>query len=164
LFKGKKGLCTIGKDAESYNEEILSSKEFIELGRRLDFESIFKQELSSLDSFRSKKKKEELRMQYFNDVVDKLVNTTLDFISSEKLTELHPEISKLEEALESVRHKCGSTTERIVKKIKVELKEKTSNDRIRQWISELEESFTKLDTQKKLEPKKEPIFAIGFEE
>ena len=39
-------------------------------------------------------------MQYFNDKVDKLVNNVLDYISSEKLIELYPEISNLEKNLE----------------------------------------------------------------
>jgi len=162
LFKGQKGLSMIYKDTDSYNEEILSNKEVIELSKRIDFESSFKQEISLFGEYLGKKKKEDLRMQYFNDNVDKLVNNIFDFIASEKLIELYSDISKLEEALEQVRHKCGSTTEKVVKKIKIELKEQITKDKIKQWITELEESFTKLDVQKKLDTKKESLFAIGF--
>jgi len=162
LFKGEKGLSMIYKDTDSYNEEILSNKEIVELSKRVDFESSFKNEINSFGEFLGKKKKEDLRMQYFNDNVDKLVNNIFDFISSEKLIELYTEISKLEEVLEQVKHKCGSTTEKVVKKIKIELKEQITKDKIKQWITELEESFTKLDIQKKLDTKKESLFAIGF--
>jgi hypothetical protein len=155
-------LSMIYKDTDSYNEEILSNKEVIELSKRIDFESSFKQEISLFGEYLGKKKKEDLRMQYFNDNVDKLVNNIFDFIASEKLIELYSEISKLEDALEQIRHKCGSTTEKVVKKIKVELKEQITKDKIKQWITELEESFTKLDIQKKLDTKKESLFAIGF--
>ena len=161
-FKGENGLSMVYKDTDSYNEEILLNKEITELNKRLDFEGKFKQELKSFDEFRNKKKKEGLRMQYFNDNVDKSVNNILDFIVSEKVVELYPDISKLEEVLEQVKHKCGSTTDKIVKKIKVELKEEITKERIKQWITELEESFTKLDVQQKLENKKESLFAIGF--
>jgi len=162
IFKGSKGLSIIYKDTDSYNEEILLNKEVIELSKRINFESSFKQEINAFSNYLEKKKKEDLRMQYFNDNVDKLVNNILDFINTEKLAELYPDISKLEEALEQVRYKCGSTTERVIKKIKVELKEEISEAKIIQLINELEESFTKLDIQQKLDVKKEPLFAIGF--
>ncbi len=161
-FKGENGLSIVYKDTDSYNEEILSNKEIIELNKRIDFESVFKQEINSFEEYLGKKKKEDIRMQYFNDNVDKLVNNILDFIISEKLIELYSDISKLKDALEQVRHKCGSTTEKVAKKIIVELKEEITKDRIKQWISELEESFTKVDIQQKLDNKKESLFAIGF--
>ncbi|MEM4366561.1 MAG: helicase-related protein [Candidatus Anstonellales archaeon] len=162
LFKGKKGLTIIYKDIDSYNDEILSKKEAVELNKIIEFENSFKQELNAFSDYLDKKKKEDLRMQYFNDNIDKLINSILDFINTKKLAELYPNISKLEDSLEQVRYKCGSTTEKIVKKIKAELKEEISKARIRQWIIELEESFTKLDVQEKLDVKKEPLFAIGF--
>ena len=161
-FKGEKGLSIVYKDTDSYNEEIISNKDIIELNKRLDFENSFRQELNSFDEFRNNKKKEGLRMQYFNDNVDKLVNNILDFISSEKLAELYSDISKLEDALEQVKHKCGSTTDKIAKKIKVEIKEEITKEKIKQWINELEESFTKIDVQQKIDNKKESLFAIGF--
>ncbi|MDD4353586.1 MAG: helicase-related protein, partial [Candidatus Nanoarchaeia archaeon] len=162
LFKGEKGMSIIYKDTDSYNEEILSNKKVNELSKRIDFENSFKQELNFFEEYLNKKKKEDMHMQYFNDNVDKFVNTILDFITSEKLVELYPDISKLEKALEQVKYKCGSTTEKIIKKIKVELKEEINKSKIIQLINELEESFTKIDIQKKLEVKKESLFAIGF--
>lgn len=161
-FKSKKGLSIVYKDTDSYNEEILLNREIDELNIRMDFESRFRQELISFDEFRNKKNKEGLRMQYFNDNVDKLVNNILDFILSEKLAELYPDISELEDTLEQVKHKCGSTTDKIVKKIKIALKAEITKEKIKQWIVELKDSFTKFDVQQKLESKKESIFAIGF--
>ena len=162
LFKGNKGLTTIYKPGESYNEEILSNKEIKKLEKRINFENTFKHELALFDEFSNKKKKENLRIKYFNDKVDKLVNSTLDFINSEKLTELYPTVSKLEDALEHVKNKCGSTTERMVKKIKIGIKEDLTKTKIKQWIEELEESFTKLEIQHKIATKEEPLLAIGF--
>lgn len=163
LFQGQKGLSMVYKDTDSYKDEILSNKEILELNKRIDFESSFKQELNSFESYLIKKSKEELRIKYFNDNVDKLINNILDFIRSEKLVELYPNISKLEDALEQVRDKCGSMTERIVKKIKVEIKEGGDlKNKINKFITELEESFTKFGIQKKLEVKKDSLFAIGF--
>jgi len=164
LLKGTKGITTIYKPGESYNEEILSNKEIIELNKRLDFEITFKHELALFNDFLNKKKKEDLKIKYFNDKVDKIVNSTIDFINSEKIIELYPTISKLEELLEQVRKKCGSTTEKAVKKIKVEIKEKITKEKINQWIKELEESFTKIEIQQKIYAKKEPLFVIGFVE
>jgi len=162
LLKGKKGVSFIYKD--SFNEEILLDKEIEETSKRIDFESFFKQDLKALSDFKERKKKEGLRMQYFNDKIDKLVNNVLDYISAERLAELYPLISKLEENLEQVKHKCGSTTEKVVKKIKSEIKQDVSKDKIRQWNEELENSFTKIEIQKKLTKKKEHLFAIGFVE
>ncbi len=162
LFKGKKGLTAFYKATESYNEGILFNKEIIELNKRINFENTFKQELALFKEFVNKKNKEELRIKYFNDKVDKLVNNILDFISAEKLVELYPDISKLEDTLEQVRDKCGSTTEKILKKIKVEIKENITKEKINKLIDELKESFTKLEIQQKIYTKKEPVFAIGF--
>ncbi len=160
LLKGTKGASFIHED--SYNEEILLEKEIEELSKRVDFENIFKSDLTSFSNFKEKKKKENLRMQYFNDKVDRLVNNVLDYISSEKLIELYHEVSKLEDNLEHVKHKCGSTTEKIVKKIKLAIKDNLSKEKIKVWNTELENSFTKLDVQKKLISKKESLFALGF--
>ena len=103
-------------------------------------------------------------MKYFNDKIDRLINNILDYISAEKLIEVYPDISSLECSLEQVRDKCGSTTERVLRKIKVKIKKGVSKQKIQEWVKELENSFTKLDTQKKLIPKKESLFAIGFVE
>lgn len=161
LFEGDRGLSVISKEIESYNEEILSNKDAIELNKRIDFEGAFKSELSSFEDFRNRKRKETLKMQFFNDNVDKTINSILDYISSEKLQELYPDIVKLEDALESVKQKCGSTSEKVLKKIKAGIKEPTNN-KIKQWTDELSESLTKSEIQKKLEEKQEPLFAIGF--
>ncbi|MCX6748975.1 MAG: helicase-related protein [Candidatus Pacearchaeota archaeon] len=162
IFGGIKGLNLIYKDSDSYNEETLYGREITELNKRIDFEKTFRQELKDFEDFKSNKKKEDLKMQYFNDSTDKLVNSILDFIVSKKLLELYPEISKLEDALEQIKHKCGSTTEKIIRKIKVEIKESITKDKINKWTHELTESFTKTDIQKKIDDKKETLFAIGF--
>ena len=78
------------------------------------------------------------------------------------MIELYPEIAELETNLERIRDECGSTTERTIRKIHLEIKNKISKDKIRGWNNELENSFTKLDVQKKLISKKESIFAISF--
>ncbi|MGC8621770.1 MAG: helicase-related protein [Caldisphaera sp.] len=162
LLKGNKGLSIIYNDADSYNEGILSDKDITELDKRIDFEHVFKQELNSFGEFKNKKKKEDLRIQYFNDNIDKSINNIQDYITSKKFSELYTATSGLESALEQVRYKCGSTTEKIVKRIKVEIKESVSEEKIKQWITELEGSFTKIDIQKKLDAQKELLFAIGF--
>ena len=118
LFSGSKGLNLIYKDSDSYNGETLYNREIIEINKRVDFEKTFRQELKKFEDFKSNKNKEDLRMQYFNDSVDKFVNSILDFTASKRLSELYPEIFNLEKALEEVRHKCGSTTDKIVKKLK----------------------------------------------
>ncbi len=164
LFKGSKGLNLIYKNSDSYNEETFYDREIIELNKRIDFEKTFRKELKEFEDFKSNKKKEDLRMQYFNDSIDKLVDSILDFIASKKLLELYPEISKLEDALEQIKHKCGSMTEKIIKRIKVEIKESITKEKIKRWINELAESFTKMDIQKKIDDKKETLFAVGFVE
>ena len=162
ILKGEKGLCIISKDVTSYNEEILSNKEIIEQNKTLNFEERFKEDLKSFEQFRSEQQKEDLIMKYFNDDVDKSVNNILDFIALEKLVELYPDISKLEDVLEQIKQKCGSTTDKIVKNIKTKIKEEITKEKIKQWVTELEESFTKIDIQQKLETKKESLFVIGF--
>lgn len=162
LFKGNKSMSLIYQDTDCYNEEGLINKEIQEISKRIDFESEFKTELKGFADFKEKKIKEEIRLEYFNDKVDKLVNNILDFISTEKLSEVHPEISDLESVLEQIRDKCGSTTEKIVKKIKLEVKDSVNKTKIKEWISELEKSFTKVDVQKKLISKKEALLALVF--
>ena len=162
LLKGKKGISIIYKDTDSFNEEILFSRDIEEIQKNIIFEKEFSTELANFSEFKDEKKKENLRMEYFNDKVDRLVNNVLDYISSEKLIELYPDIAELETNLERIRDKCGSTTERTIRKIHLEIKNKISKDKIRGWNNELENSFTKLDVQKKLIPKKESIFAISF--
>lgn len=162
LFSGSKGLNLIYKDSDSYNEETFYDREIIELNKRIDFEKTFRQELKEFEDFKSNKKKEDLRMQYFNDSTDKLVNSILDLITSKKLLELYPEISKLEDALEQIKYKCGSMTEKVIKRIKMEIKKGATKEKIKRWTNELGYSFTKIDTQKKIDEKKETLFAIGF--
>jgi hypothetical protein len=162
LLKGKNAVTIIHKDIDSFNENVLLEKNIEEFHEKVNFERIFKYELSEFAMFKDKRKKEEIRMQYFNDRVDKMVNNVLDHITSKKLKELYPEIASLEISLEQVCDKCGSTTENTVKKIKEEIKNKFSKQKIKEWIDQLETSFTRLDTQQKLTSKKESLFAIGF--
>ncbi len=164
LLKGPQLVSFIYQDTDPYNEAALSDKEITEIHKPIDFEAVFRDDLKAFEEFKDKKKKEELRMEYYNDKVDRLVNSILDQISSEKWAELYLDISELELVLDQVQTKCGSTTERILKKIKLEMKDKISEDKIREWITELENSFTKLDVQTKLIRKKESLFAIGFVE
>jgi len=162
MLKGKKAVSIIYKDTDSFNEKSLLEKDIHELDKRVDFETEFKTELKEFSDFKNKKRKEEIRIGYFNDKVDKLINNILDYISAEKLDELFPEVSSLELSLEHVRNKCGSTTERILKKIKLEIKNGVSKQKIKGWSRELENSFTKLEIQEKLISKKESLFALGF--
>lgn len=164
LMSGQKGMSVVYKDTNSFNEEILLDKDIKETDRRIDFENEFRHELKRFYDLKEKEKKDELRMMYFNDKVDKLVNNILDYISAEKLDELFPDISKLEYNLEQIKNQCGSTTEKIIKKIKLDIKDKVSKEKIKEWNNELENSFTKLDVQKKLMPRKESLFAVGFVE
>lgn len=162
LLKGPHSASFIYKDSDPYNENVLSDKEIIEMKKRVDFGTVFRDELKAFAEFKENKKKEELRMEYFNDNVDKLVNSTLSHISVENWEQLFPEFFELELVLDQVQTRCGSTTENIVKKIKKEIKENITKEKISKWKSELENSFTKLDVQSKLIPKKESLFAIGF--
>ncbi|MFW5891063.1 MAG: helicase-related protein, partial [bacterium] len=164
LLKGNEDMSIIYGSSESFKEKALSNKDIIETSKKLDFECNFKQELNEFLKFKESKSKETLRMEYFNDKVDKLVNNILDYISAEKLTEIYPEISDLEDNLEKVRDCCGSTTEKTLRKIKLEIKNDISKSKIKELTDELKNSFTKLDIQKKLKPKKESVFAIGFVE
>ena len=110
LLKGKKAMSVIHKDTDSFNEEFLLERDIEETDKRIDFESAFKSELREFDKFNESQKKEELQMEYFNDKVDRLINSLLDQIISKKLKEAYPDISSLESSLESVRDKCVSTT------------------------------------------------------
>lgn len=162
LLQGDKGLSLIGRDIDVYNEEQLSGKGITELKTRLNFEKLFTQEITAFEEFQTKKKKEELMMQYFNDDIDKRVNNILDYISSEKLIEVYPEVSHMKESLNQVRNKCGNTTGLVLKRINSDIKEPISKERVLQWTTQLVDSFRKGDAQQKLYTKKEGIFAIGF--
>jgi len=164
LLKGKKGLCVIYEDTDLFNEDILLEREIVETKNNIIFEKEYAKEINLFSEFKTDKKKENLRLQYFNDKVDKTVNTIFDFISTNKLKELYPNISKLEDNLWLVKDRCGSTTEKVLRKIKLEIKDNISKDKINKWNFELEDSFTKLDYQEKILPKKESLFAIGFVE
>lgn len=164
LLKGQRSICIIHRDTDSFNENVLLEKSIEGSNKPVDFERAFKDELKEFHDFKNKENKKELRMQYFNDKVDNLMNSILDYISSHKLSELYGEISPLENSIKNVKNKCGSTTERTLKKIKIGLGGKISDQKIKAWKQELEDSFTKLDTQKQLAEKKDSIFAIGFTE
>jgi len=161
-FKGENSLIIIYNDNNSFNEKNLLGKEIIELNKKIDINEVFSQEFISFGEYKNKKKEEHLRMQYCNDYVDNLVNSILDYINSEKLEELYPDIKKLEDLIEQVKYKCGSTSDKVLKKIKLEIKEEINNDKIRKWIYDLEESFTKIHEQQSLIEKKEYLFAMAF--
>ena len=44
----------------------------------------------------------------------------------------------------------------------IEIKEGITKEKIKRWTNELVGSFTKIDTQKKIDEKKETLFAMGF--
>lgn len=54
------------------------------------------------------------------------------------------------------------TTEKILRKIRTDIKKEVSKNKIKTWNKDLEDSFTKINVQKKIKPKKESLFAIGF--
>ena len=162
LLKGDKDLSLIYGERDSFNEKTLLNKKIEEAEKRIDFEKEFKNQLKDFSKFKSQKKKENLRMQYFNDKVDRYVNNILDYNASEKLSEVNPNISKHEKNLEQVKDKCGSTTKKILRKIRTDIKKEVSKNKIKTWNKDLEDSFTKIDVQKKIKPKKESLFAIGF--
>lgn len=162
LFNGKKELSVIYNETDSFKESVLSDKDIEEQDKRIDFEAFFKSELKEFSAFKEKQKKEELVLEYFNDNTDRLVNNILDYISTEKLEELYPEITSLESSLKQIKDRCGSTTEKIVKRISIDIKNRLSKDIIKQFANEIENSFRKPDIQKKLVKQKESLFAIGF--
>ncbi len=164
LFNGKKDLSIIYKDTDSFNEETLLNKEIEENFKKIDFEKTFKFELNKFYKFKEDYTKKELVMEYFNDNLDKKINSILDYISKEKLSELFPEeISKLNSNLENIKIKCGSNTEKVVKEIKNQInKSNISRQKINNWNNLLEKSFTKRLYEPKLIPKEEHLFAIGF--
>jgi len=140
----------------------LLNKELYEIDKKIDFKSVFEKELKSFENYKNKKKEEYLRMQYCNDKIDKLVNSILDYIASEKLEQLYSDVANLEEALENVKNKCGSTTDKTLKRIMKEIREDVTTEKIIKWTNILEESFTKLSEQKKLVNKKDYLYAIAF--
>jgi len=161
-FKGDKDFSISYGDGDIFNENILLNKELYEIDKKIDFKSVFEKELKSFENYKNKKKEEYLRMQYCNDKIDKLVNSILDYIASEKLEQLYSDVANLEEALENVKNKCGSTTDKTLKRIMKEIREDVTTEKIIKWTNILEESFTKLSEQKKLVNKKDYLYAIAF--
>ena len=162
LLKGDKAISLIYNHTDSFREGVLINKDINEAEKRIDFESVFKFELNDFFKFKNQQVKEEVLLQYFNDRIDTVVNTILDYILTRNLGEIYPEIAALKYALEQVSTKSGSTTEKVIKKIKVNIKGKISNETIRQLVEELENSFTKTNVQRKVIYDKDSIFAIGF--
>jgi superfamily II DNA or RNA helicase len=164
LFQGEKGLSVISKGNNSFNEAILANKEIIRLEQQINFDEFYKSELSCFNAFKENKKKEELKIKYFNDIIDKLANGVIDHITSQKLTELYPNAENLKLELESIRNRCGNNTGKILKQIKLDIASEISNVKINEWISQLEESFSKCEIQRELTEKRELLFAIGFDQ
>ncbi|MFA5406322.1 MAG: helicase-related protein [Candidatus Nanoarchaeia archaeon] len=162
LLSGSKGLSLIYDDAESFNECILLNKSINESGKKIVFDKEFSSEIKAFNSFKEERNKENLRLEYYNDKVDRAINFIIDFIESKNLKEVYPSLSKLENVLDEVSNKCGSTTERLINKIKIGIKRKLSNNLIDSWVEDLKNSFTKLEVQEKLVTKKESLFGIGF--
>jgi len=162
LLKGKKGISFVYGDTEVFNENNLNEKELIEIDKKIDIQSYYREEIDTFLKYKRRIKLEETRLKYFNDKIDKLVNDILDLITANKLIELFPDINILKESLFQVSKKCGSTTEKILKKIRTEIKRNVTEQKIIRWIQELNYSFTKRDIQKTFEKKIDNIFAIAF--
>ena len=168
LLSGKKDTSIVFnnidsfKDINFFNEEILIDKNFEEINSSINFETVYEEELDALKVYKDELKSEKRRLEYFNDNLDQLVNNILDYIVENNLLELHLNISNLQDNLNLVRTKCGSTTERVLKNIKREINTNISRDLIDNWIRDLQDSFTKRDIQKRLITKQESLFAIGF--
>ena len=162
LLKGKRSLTVISGDTYSFNEDILSNKDIVEACERVDFDQLFKTELKDFANFDEKKKETKLRLEYFNDTIDKLVNSLLDYINVQRLSERYSNIPQLEATLEEVKDKCGSTTEKVVRQIKLDVKNDITNEKVNTWTNELKTSFRRLEIQQKITSKSESLFGIGF--
>ncbi len=163
LLKGNKSISVI-YNGEIYNDEILINKNITQINQTILFENVFKQELKIFDDYLNKIRINSMHLQYFNDSRDKMINSIIDYINLERLVELYPNITELEQTLRLSKLQCGATTSNIIKKIKSEIKQNINKNKIIDFIKELKESFTKYNVQKKLTLPKESYFFIAFNE
>ena len=161
LLKGDMDACFFYNDREAFNDEILRNVLLEEIEQRVQFEKKFSNSVANFNKHKKIQTEELVRLTYYTDRLDKNINTILDFIESEKLTELYPEAGQLTSLLQEVGERCGSTTEAMVKIIKQELRKKVTSPKLAQWCKGLKESFQK-GIQKKLPKKKTTVFAIGL--
>jgi superfamily II DNA or RNA helicase len=162
LLEGEKGISVIYKGKDIYNDKLFINKDINEIKNSLNFEKFYKNELNEFEEFKNEKERELIEMIHFNDGIDQLADTIIDYIDSRDLKELFPNICELRNNLKQVRDKCGSTTESKLRIIKREIRTSLSANKINKLNKELENSFTKVkDIQKKL-PIKEALFIMGF--
>lgn len=161
LLKGKKGLSFFYDDARSFNEEIITS-DIDELDANIYFEKVFASEIKNFKLHLEKEKKDDLILYYYNDRTDRMIRSIKEIIITQGFDQIYPEAKILIELLSQIRDKCGASTERIVRRLHKEIKDKASVHLFKNYIKELEASFTQRMLQTKLVVEDKPYLALGF--
>jgi benzoyl-CoA reductase/2-hydroxyglutaryl-CoA dehydratase subunit BcrC/BadD/HgdB len=162
-LKGKKSLTIYYNQSKVFNEEQIQKEKIEPLGETINFQRSYDDELESFDKHLDELKSEELTLRFYNDKVDRSVNNILDYIDSKKLYQLHPKLIVLKDLLLSLKDRCGSTTERAVRKIYSEIRKGQINEsRINSWIDNIEKSCTIREIQQTLhsDPSRKLIIAF----
>lgn len=164
-LKGNKDIVVYCNRGDIYNEEKLTDASLDEISRTINFERQFSRELDQFDAFLRKQRKRGIVLRFYTDRLDRTINNVLDLIQRRNLAQLYPAMDELEDTLYSVKENCGSTTERVAKEIYRGIRnEKISNEKVRTWIKELGNSFTRREVQEKLVKEPSRMFAIAMME
>ena len=121
--------------------------------------------LSELELFTKELEKEkELKtvLEFYNDKVDKMVRSILDKIIVEGYEQLFPAAKDLKKSLLNAKEQCGDQTWKIIRRLQKDIKSKPSQTMFKQYVSELEESFTRRTRQQKLIIEDKPYLVIGI--
>ena len=163
VLKGNRGLAVFYCQGEVYNENKLSDAKIESDKDIISLEKSFEKELSAFNEFLTNKKKEKVVLSYYTGLLDRMIHNILDIIESKKYSQLYSGIEKLEETLYSVRDSCGSTTERVIKRILKDIRKGSiTNRKVNDWTKSLKDSFTKKGVQLTLTKEPTRQFAIAL--
>lgn len=163
LLTGRKNLSAFYDGLKSYNEDILIDASLEPATQKVNFLSEFNEQLTAFEKERWDKVKQEKILEYYTDNLDRSINSILDKIESKQMGQTFKDIPELVKTLENVKERCGSTTEKTIRKIKSGImRTDLSNSKIKEWVGSLKESFRKIELQQKLVKKQQALFAIGF--
>ncbi|MHA1381321.1 MAG: helicase-related protein [Candidatus Helarchaeota archaeon] len=150
-LKGNNNLIIYHEPNDIYNENKINIDNIEPINTSINFHKYYEKELMEFEKYLKLQKKENIILQYYTDSLDRRINNIIDLINKNNLDKIYYNMDLLIENLLMIKDKCGSNTEKIVKKIYTKLrKEKFSNKEIIKWIDDLNNSYTIRTTQQTL--------------
>ena len=163
VFNGKKGVTIYHGKKEIFNENEILARDVDSYKGNMLFETTFNSELGVFHQHKTNIMSESILTKYYSGSVDKLVYNIVDYLDTSRLYQVHEKLNTLKEICLSIRHRCGSTTESVLKQILKELRrEDLSSKDIMTWIENIEKSCSVISVQQNLEDNNKKELALAF--